>query len=254
MYPEHKAQAGPSTSDRECRVAAASYHQLSCKEVIIHMAQAAKQTKEKNEGNAPAENRQQLARRDDSATRGMTSGDRTTFNSPFSFMRRFSEEMDRLFDDFAFGGGSMFRPGSGRGLFSPSFGGGFGEMSRWTPQTEVFQRGNELVVRADLPGLNRDEVNVELEDDQIIIHGERRDERETNEQGFYQTERSYGSFYRAIPLPEGIDGEQAKADFNNGVLEITMPMPERQSRGRRIEIGEGRQTQAGGQAKGRSAG
>jgi HSP20 family protein len=220
------------------------------------MAQAAKQTKEKNEGNAPAENRQQLARRDDSATRGMTSRDRSSFASPFSFMRRFSEEMDRLFDDFAFGGGSgsMFRPGFGRGLFSPGLGGEFGQMSGWTPQTEVFQRGNELVVRADLPGLNRDEVNVELEDDRIIIHGERRDEHETNEQGFYQTERSYGSFYRAIPLPEGVDGDKAQADFTNGVLEITMPMPERQSRGRRIEVGEGRQAQGGGQAKGRSAG
>ena len=73
--------------------------------------------------------------------------------------------------------------------------------------------------------------------------------KQINEQGFYQTERSYGSFYRAIPLPEGIDGEQAKANFNNGVLEITMPMPERRSRGRRIEIGEG-----GTQAKGKSAG
>jgi HSP20 family protein len=173
------------------------------------------------------------------------------FASPFSFMRRFSEEMDRLFDDFAFGGMSF--PSFGRGLMSPGFGRGFEQLSGWTPQTEVFQRGNELVVRADLPGLTKDQVNVELEEDQIIIQGERRDERETDEQGFYQTERSYGSFYRAIPLPKGVDGEQAKANFNNGVLEIAMPMPEQKSGRRRIEIGEGGD-QRSGPAPGKSAG
>ena len=175
------------------------------------------------------------------------------FASPFSFMRRFSEEMDRLFDDFTFGSGMSSFPSFGRGLMSPGFGREFERMSRWTPQTEVFQRGNELVVRADLPGMTRDQVNVELEENQIIIQGERRDERETNEQGFYQSERSYGSFYRAIPLPEGIDGEQARADFNNGVLEITMPMPEQSTRRRRIEIGEGG-GQQGGRAESRSTG
>jgi HSP20 family protein len=177
------------------------------------------------------------------------------FASPFSFMRRFSEEMDRLFDDFAFGG--MSRPSFGRGLMSPGFGREFEQMSRWSPQTEVFQRGSELVVRADLPGMTKDQVNVELEQDQIIIQGERREERESDEGGFYQTERSYGSFYRAIPLPEGVDGEQAKANFNNGVLEITMPMPEQKSGRRRLEIGEGGSQQGGqegGRAQGKSAG
>lgn len=218
------------------------------------MAQAkrAEENKQQTQGNLQNQPNQQNTGQQALTTRGGQQqglSRQSQFTSPFSFMRRFSEEMDRLFDDFAFGGSSLVRPGFGRGLFAPGFGREFEHLSGWTPQTEVFQRGNELVVRADLPGLTKDQVNVELEEDQIIIQGERRDERETNEQGFYQTERSYGSFYRAIPLPEGIDGEQAKANFNNGVLEITMPMPERRSRGRRIEIGEG-----GTQAKGKSAG
>ncbi len=150
------------------------------------------------------------------------------YTSPFSFMRRFSEEMDRLFEDFGFGGG----------LISPNFGREFEQLSAWSPQTEVFQRGNELVVQADLPGMTKDDINVDIEDGQIIIRGERQNSREQTEEGFYRTERSYGSFYRSIPLPEGIDAEAAKADFRNGVLEITMLMPEQKQRGRRLEIGE----------------
>lgn len=163
---------------------------------------------------------------------------RERFGSPFSFMRRFGEEMDRLFEDFGFGG-SLMTPSFGRGSLSPNFEREFDQLSGWSPQTEVFERGNELVVRADLPGMTKDDINVELEDDRIVIRGERRDERTEDEQGFYHTERSYGSFFRSIPLPQGVDGEQAKADFRNGVLEITMPKPEQtKRRGRRLEIGE----------------
>jgi len=169
---------------------------------------------------------------------------REQFWSPFSFMRRFSEEMDRLFDDFGFSGALMPR----------GFRRDFEEMSAWSPQTEVFERGSDLVIRADLPGLTKDDINVDIEDDQIIIQGERHDEREENREGFYHSERSYGSFYRSIPLPQGIDAEAASANFNNGVLEITMPKPEQKSRGRRIEIGEGGgQTQISSENKSKTA-
>ena len=169
---------------------------------------------------------------------------REQYASPFSFRHRFSEEMDRLFDDFGFGG-SLISPGFGRGFEQSS--------SAWFPQTEVFERGIHLVIRADLPGMTKDDIDVDIEEDQIVIRGERRDEREQNEQGFYQTERSYGSFYRSIPLPQGIDSEQANANFQNGVLEITMPKPEQKQRGRRLEIGEGgnptNQQTSGGESK-----
>ena len=168
--------------------------------------------------------------------------------SPFSLMRRFSEEVDRLFGDFGFG----------RGLAS-GFGHEFGRLadlegSLWSPQIEAFEREGKLIVRADLPGLTKDDINVEITDDAIKIRGERRQEEEENEEGYYRSERSYGSFYREIPLPSGVNREEANATFRNGVLEITMPAPARQSSSRRIEIGEGAATEQQPQTKSKAAG
>jgi len=109
--------------------------------------------------------------------------------------------------------------------------------SHWSPQLETFQRGNEFVVRADLPGLNKDDVKIDITDSAMTIEGERREEHEEEREGFYRSERSYGSFYRMIPLPEGAISDSAKASFNNGVLEIVVQAPPREvSRGRRLEI------------------
>jgi HSP20 family protein len=107
----------------------------------------------------------------------------------------------------------------------------------WAPEVEVFQKNNELTIKADLPGLRKDEVSVELTDDAVTIQGERKREHEEEREGVYSSERSYGSFYRVIPLPEGAITEQANANFRDGVLEITMPAPPA-SKGRRLEITE----------------
>jgi len=168
--------------------------------------------------------------------------------SPFSFMRRFSEEMDRLFGDFGFGGG-----------LASGVGGEFGRLaalegSMWSPQVEAFERDGKLIVRADLPGLTRDDVNVDITDDAIKIRGERRQEKEEKEEGYYRSERSYGSFYREIPLPSGVSPEEAHATFRNGVLEIAMPAPARQPSSRRLEIGEGRETEQQPRALSKAAG
>lgn len=164
--------------------------------------------------------------------------------TPFAFMRRFTEEMDRLFGDFGFG----------RGL-APGFT-GFDEPegSIWSPQAEIFEREGKLIVRADLPGLNKEDINVDITDDAIRIRGERRQEKEENEEGYYRSERSYGSFYRQIPLPGGINPEEANATFKNGVLEITVPAPARQSGSRRIEIGERSEAEQQPRAMSKSAG
>jgi len=156
--------------------------------------------------------------------------------SPFSLMRRFSEEMDRLFGDFSLAGG--LAPGIGRefGRLADL------EVSLWSPQVEAFEREGNLIVRADLPGLTKDDIDVDITDDAITIRGERRQEKEENEEGYYRSERSYGSFYREIPLPSGVNREEANATFRNGVLEISMPAPARQPSSRRIEIGEGAET------------
>ena len=81
-------------------------------------------------------------------------------------------------------------------------------------------------------------MTVEINDDSVSIQGERKREHEEEREGYYRTERSYGSFYRVVPLPEGAITEQAKASFKDGVLEITMPAPP-SSKGRRLEISEG---------------
>jgi HSP20 family protein len=88
-------------------------------------------------------------------------------------MRRFSEDMDRLFDDFGFGG-SWFGSSYGRDFFPISL--GEFRQSLWTPQMETFEREGQLVIRADLPGLKKEDLNVEITDDAITISGERRDE------------------------------------------------------------------------------
>jgi HSP20 family protein len=168
--------------------------------------------------------------------------------SPFSLMRRFSEEMDRLFGDFGFGGS-----------LASGFGREFGRLadlegSMWLPQVEAFERDGKLIVRADLPGLTKDDINVDITDDAIKIRGERRQEKEENEEGYYRSERSYGSFYREIPLPSGVNRDEANASFRNGVLEITMPAPARQTGSRRIEIGEGSQEKQQPKAMGKAAG
>ena len=168
--------------------------------------------------------------------------------SPFSLMRRFSEEMDRLFGDFGFGGS-----------LASGFGREFGRLadlegSMWLPQVEAFERDGKLIVRADLPGLTKDDINVDITADAIKIRGERRQEKEENDEGYYRSERSYGSFYREIPLPSGVNRDEANASFNNGVLEITMPAPARQTGSRRIAIGEGSGAEQQPKAMGKAAG
>ena len=168
--------------------------------------------------------------------------------SPFSFMRRFNEEMERLFGDFGLGGDMT--SGFGREL------GALADLEglMWSPQVEAFERDGKLIVRADLPGLTKDDINVDVTDDAIKIRGERRQEMEENEEGYYRSERSYGTFYREIPLPSGVNREEANATFRDGVLEITMPAPARQPSSRRIEIGEGGETEKQPQAKSKAAG
>lgn len=154
--------------------------------------------------------------------------------SPFALMRRFTEEMDRMFEDYGVGG-SLSASRSAGGLRQ---GAGY-----FAPQVEVFEREGQLVVRADLPGMTKDDVRVEVTDNGILLEGERRYEHQESQGGVYRSERSYGSFRRMVPLPEGTNAEDAKATFKDGVLEITMQAPQQQTRGRQIEI------QGGGEAQ-----
>jgi HSP20 family protein len=160
-------------------------------------------------------------------------------SSPFTAMQRMAEDMDRLFEQFGFG-----RTGLG---MSPRFGSlldddlwsGRDQMLNtvWTPQVETFRRGDNLVIRADIPGVKKDDVHVDIDNDVLTISGERKEEHEDNSDGYYRSERSYGQFYRAIPLPEGVNADQCDASFKDGVLEVTLRAPKQDQReARRIQI------------------
>jgi HSP20 family protein len=135
-------------------------------------------------------------------------------------MRRMMEDMDQIFG----GQGQESRGGPQR---------------FWAPAIEVSERQGNLVVCAELPGLTKDDVHLEATDDALIIEGERKQESKSEEGGVHRSERSYGHFYRAIPLPQGTNAEQAKANFNNGVLEVSIPLPQQKSNRRQIPVEAG---------------
>jgi HSP20 family protein len=136
--------------------------------------------------------------------------------NPFQLMRRFSDEMDRMWS------------GLGRERR--------GDELSWRPVVDVRENNGQLQVHAELPGVNEKDVKVSVENDMLIMQGERKHEEEREEQGWYRSERTYGSFYRAIPLPEGAEADKANARFQNGMLEITIPVPKSQQNVRQIPI------------------
>jgi HSP20 family protein len=128
-----------------------------------------------------------------------------------------TEEMDRVFQEVG-----LEREGNN----------GLG----WSPAIEVFQRDGKYNIRAELAGLEPKDVKVEVENDAVVIQGERKFEQEEKDGGVQRTERQYGLFYRSIPLPEGAKVEQAQAKFHNGILEVTIPVPEQQSNRRTVPV------------------
>lgn len=140
-------------------------------------------------------------------------------DSPFSLLRRMQQEMNQVF------------PQQGS-----TFGKGDGSNTVWIPPIEVSYRDGNFVVSAELPGLNDEDVTVAITDNAIVIEGERQIQHEENEGGIRRTELRYGQFYRAIPLPEGANAEEARAEFKDGVLQVSVPVPQAQSNTRQVPI------------------
>ena len=138
--------------------------------------------------------------------------------SPFALMRRFTDEMDRIFEG---AGGRR---------------GGREELALWSPSVDIREQNGKLEVVADLPGINENDVKVEVTDEGLVIRGERKREDEEKREGYYRSERRYGQFYRLIPLPENAHLDQAHAEFRNGELHVSIPVPERQRRVREVPI------------------
>jgi HSP20 family protein len=152
---------------------------------------------------------------------------------PGALMRRMMEDMDRMFDTWGFG--TPFSPFSsiGLGRLVPTIG-----RRLWLPQIEVREREGKLVVKADLPGLTKDDVHIELREGALTLRGERRHEQEEEREGRKYSERSYGSFTRTIPVPQGVSAEHVDAAFENGVLTISLALPEGKQ-ARTVPIREG---------------
>jgi len=139
--------------------------------------------------------------------------------SPFALMREFTDEMDRMF-------------GSRAGL----------ETEVWAPAVDVKECNGSLVVSAELPGLKKEEVKVEVTEDALVIEGERKREHKEDHDGFHRWERSYGRFYRSIPLPDGAKTDQAKAELQEGILKVSVPVPEMKKKSRQVPIEEGKKS------------
>jgi HSP20 family protein len=151
--------------------------------------------------------------------------------SPFEMLRRMSLEMDRTFDRMleGFGLASLGQTG----LSHRSSGSAY----NWMPRIDAFEKDHQIVLRAELPGVKKEDLEVNITEQAVEIQGERRDEQQDRREGYFHSERSYGRFYRAIPLPEGAMADKAEATFKDGVLEIRVPAPpEEARRGRKVEI------------------
>lgn len=145
-------------------------------------------------------------------------------------LAHFRDEMDRLFDDFM--SGWPFGPARrrGRALMAPfrgmvePFGTVFGR-GVGMAAVDVIDKDKEIQVRAELPGMDENDIDVRVSEGTLTIHGEKKEEREEGEEGgnYYLSERRYGSFQRSFRLPEGIDLDHVDATFKKGVLTVTLP-------------------------------
>ena len=127
---------------------------------------------------------------------------------PFAELGEMRSRLDRLFDEWL-----------------------DGRERAWTPAIDVVREDGHLVVRADLPGIKPDEVKIEVEDDILTISGEHEERSEKKDKGYVRRERRYGSFSRSMALPAGVDAKKIEASTRDGVVEVTIPLPEEASKG-----------------------
>jgi HSP20 family protein len=114
----------------------------------------------------------------------------------------------------------------------------FSSSLEFSPACDVTETDNSFEINFDIPGVNKDDVKVELKDNVLSISGERKSESEKNTKNRHLKERSYGAFQRSFALPSGIDASQVRAEYNNGVLQVSIPKAE-ESQAKRIDIREG---------------
>lgn len=125
-------------------------------------------------------------------------------------VRTLRDELDRLFEDF----------------FGETTGERKSSLARWTPRADVKEDEKAFYLKADLPGMKKDDIDISVEGNQLVISGERSFSKEEKKEDYHFVERSYGSFYRAFTLPGSVDVEGITADYDNGVLQVELPKKE----------------------------
>ena len=136
---------------------------------------------------------------------------------PFLGLTGWERDMDRMLEDFF---GRRTRPWWPERWFRTD------EMELRPPTVDVFEEKDDIVVKAELPGIEKDNIDVNLTDRTLTIKGEKKKEEDIKEENYYRAERSYGSFLRTLELPNEVRAEKVKATFNNGILEVRMPKTE----------------------------
>jgi HSP20 family protein len=143
---------------------------------------------------------------------------------PFRELRQMQENMDRMWRSFSPGGGEA------------------GNVESWAVPLDVVQQGDNFIVKASLPGVNPEDIDVSIENDVLSIKGHTKEEREHQEGNYLMRERRSGSFYRALRLPDTVDSDKAQPHYEHGILSITFPKME-SKRARRLQITSGQGSQ-----------
>jgi HSP20 family protein len=139
---------------------------------------------------------------------------------PFRDLNMLQERMNRLFDD---AGGGIRRSEE------PS------STTIWSPAVDIYETEGEIVVQAELPGMDRKDINLHLENNVLTIRGDRQFKKETKEDNYHRIERSYGGFSRSFSIPTTVDEDKIRADYKDGVLKIALPKKE-QAKPKQIQI------------------
>jgi HSP20 family protein len=138
---------------------------------------------------------------------------------PFRDLNTLQDRMNRLFDD------------AGRGWRNDEP----AATTTWSPAVDIYETEGEIVVKAELPGMDRKDIALHLENNVLTIRGERKFEKETKEDNYHRIERSYGTFSRSFSIPTTVDEEKIRADYKEGVLKVALPKKE-QAKPKQIQI------------------
>lgn len=144
--------------------------------------------------------------------------------SPFREFRDLKREMDSLFDEFF---GRRTAPSRAERIFPAT--------ESHFPLVDIYEKADEIVIKAGVPGVERGDIEITFLEDTLTIRGERKRDREVRDEDYYYMEQHYGSFSRSIALPPGLNAEDMKASYKNGILEIVIPRSKREER-RKIEV------------------